>query len=414
MTNRFSRSVLVIALLVACNQPETTMEVNQKSDPSTFGDDVAFLSEHTDLVVLSDEAGEAQVAVSPGMQGRVLTSTASGSDGLSFGWINRAVIESGVRQEHINVFGGEDRFWLGPEGGQYSIYFKGGDPFDLDHWYVPAAMDWDPWSVVEQERARVSFEKSMQLQNYSGTGFNLRVDREVRLIGRAIVHEYLGLAIDPSAKVVAFETINTVTNAGGEAWTRAGGLLSVWILGMFNPSPATTVVVPYVAGSEEERGPIVNAAYFGDVPPDRLAIDDDVIFFRGDGEYRSKIGLSKLRSMPTFGSYDGINQVLTLVQYTAPEGAAEYVNSMWELQENPYSGDVINSYNDGAPSPGVAPLGPFYELESSSPAMALQPGATHTHVHRTIHLQGDEGVLDTVAVAVLGKSIAEIQSAFAQ
>jgi hypothetical protein len=24
---------------------------------------------------------------------------------------------------HINVFGGEDRFWLGPEGGQFSIFF---------------------------------------------------------------------------------------------------------------------------------------------------------------------------------------------------------------------------------------------------------------------------------------------------
>ncbi len=414
MMNRFSHSVLVLALLLACNQPETTMEVDQQTDVPTFGDDVAFLKEHTDLVLLSDETGEVQVAVSPEMQGRVLTSTASGTDGLGFGWINRAVIASSVRQEHINVFGGEDRFWLGPEGGQYSIYFQEGDPFDLDHWYVPAAIDWDPWPVVEQEMGSVSFEKSMQLQNYSGTDFELQVNREVRLVGRALIHEHLGLETDPSVKVVAFETINTVTNTGEAAWTRAGGLLSVWILGMYNPSPATTIVVPYAAGSEEERGPIVNAGYFGNVPLDRLAVDDDAVFFKGDGEYRSKIGLSKYRSMPTFGSYDDINHVLTLVQYTAPEGAADYVNSMWELQENPYSGDVINSYNDGPPAPGVAPLGPFYELETSSPAMALEPGASHTHVHRTFHLQGDEGALDVVAVAVLGKSIAEIRSAFAQ
>ena len=31
----------------------------------------------------------------------------------------------------MNVFGGEDRFWLGPEGGQFALYFKAGDPFDL-------------------------------------------------------------------------------------------------------------------------------------------------------------------------------------------------------------------------------------------------------------------------------------------
>lgn len=408
------QSLLVLVLLVGCNQSEKTMERDLEADTSTFGDDIAFLEKHTDLVVLSDEVGEAQVAISPAMQGRVLTSTAAGSSGLSFGWINRAVIASGERQEHINVFGGEDRFWLGPEGGQFSIYFKEGDPFDLDHWYVPAAIDWEPFSTVEQERDRISFEKSMQLQNYSGTSFDLRVDREVRLINLMQVQTYLGLELDPAVSVVAFETINSVTNTGSEAWARESGLLSIWILSMYNPSPATTVVIPYVAGTEEERGPIVNAAYFGDVPPDRLAVDDDVIFFKGDGEFRSKIGLSKSRSMPTFGSYDGANRALTLVQYTMPEEAADYVNSMWELQDDPYAGDVVNSYNDGPPAPGVAPLGPFYELETSSPAMALEPGEAHTHVHRTIHLQGAEDALNSVTVAVLGKSLAEISTAFEQ
>lgn len=407
-------SLLLLAVLAGCNQSEETMEPEPETGATTFGDDVAFLEEHTDLVVLSDEAGQAQVAVSPAMQGRVLTSTAAGSSGLSFGWINREVIASGERQEHINVFGGEDRFWLGPEGGQYSIYFKEGDPFDLDHWYVPAAFDWDPFATVEQERDRITFEKSMQLQNYSGASFDLQVDREVRLIALTEAQAYLGLELDPAVSVVAFETINTVTNTGSEPWARESGLLSIWILGMYNPSPATTVVIPYAAGAEEERGPIVNAAYFGDVPPDRLAVDDDVIFFKGDGEFRSKIGLSKSRSMPTFGSYDGANRALTLVQYTMPEEAADYVNSMWELQDDPYSGDVINSYNDGPPAPGVAPLGPFYELETSSPAMALEPGEAHTHVHRTIHLQGAEDALDSIAVAVLGKSLAEIGAAFGQ
>ena len=53
----------------------------------------------------------------------------------------------------MNVFGGEDRFWLGPEGGQYSLYFRGGDPFDLDHWQVPEAIDWGGWDVTERAAA---------------------------------------------------------------------------------------------------------------------------------------------------------------------------------------------------------------------------------------------------------------------
>jgi len=76
------------------------------------------------------------------------------------------------------------------------------------------------------------------------------------------------------------------------------------------------------------------------------------------------------------------------------------VNSQWKIQEHPYGGDAANSYNDGPPAPGEKPMGPFYELESSSPAAALAPGQTLEHVHRTIHLKGDEKDLDAVARVV--------------
>jgi hypothetical protein len=83
---------------------------------------------------------------------------------------------------------------------------------------------------------------------------------------------------------------------------------------------------------------------------------------------------------------------------------------MWELQKEPYKGDVVNSYNDGPAQPGAKPLGPFYELETSSPAAALKPGASITHWHRTFHLQGPEADLDLIAKAILGVSIDEIKS----
>ena len=43
---------------------------------ATFAQDVEFLRRHTDLVVLSDKSGAAQVAVAPAWQGRVMTTTA--------------------------------------------------------------------------------------------------------------------------------------------------------------------------------------------------------------------------------------------------------------------------------------------------------------------------------------------------
>jgi hypothetical protein len=111
------------------------------------------------------------------------------------------------------------------------------------------------------------------------------------------------------------------------------------------------------------------------------------------------------------GGYDASSRTLTIVQFSQPAAAADYVNSLWKLQENPYDGDAINSYNDGPPSPGAKPLGPFYELESSSPAAALKPGERMRHVHRTIHLQGPESALDVVAQATLGVSLDDIKTA---
>jgi hypothetical protein len=56
-------------------------------------------------------------------------------------------------------------------------------------------------------------------------------------------------------------------------------------------------------------------------------------------------------------------------------------------------------------------MGPFYELETSSPAAALAPGQSILHVHRTYHFQGPESKLDPIARATLGVSISEIKSA---
>ena len=402
--------LLCVGVLAGCLERETKMTIAK----NTFGDDLEFLKKNTEVVVLSDAEGKGQVAVLPKLQGRVVTSTAEGTEGLSFGWINRSLVASGKTVEHINVYGGEDRFWIGPEGGQFSVFFKQGVPFDLEHWFTPAPVDTEPFELVTQSTNSAQLRKQMRLENYSRSVFNLRVDREVRVLEPYEAGDRLGVMSSDDVKMVAFESVNKITNTGEKAWEKDTGLLSIWILGMFNPSPATTVVVPFEAGPENQLGAVVNDAYFGKVPADRLAVKNGVLFFRGDGQYRSKIGLSPQRAKPVLGSYDAVNQVLTIVQYNKPADAFDYVNSMWELQKEPYKGDVVNSYNDGPPAPGAKPLGPFYELETSSAAAALQPGATLSHVHRTFHVQGPEKELDAIAKTVLGVTIEQIKSAFSQ
>jgi Family of unknown function (DUF6786) len=377
-----------------------------------FGSDIAFLRQHADIVLLSDGAGAAQVAVAPAYQGRVMTSTTGGNEAPSFGWIGRAAVAAGSKQPHMNVFGGEDRFWLGPEGGQYALYFKPGDPFDLDHWQVPEAFDWDKWEIASRLPSEVRFRKRMSLVNYSGTPLTIEVDRTVRLLAPSDAAAQLGTAPGSGVRIVAFESSNVVTNSGDAPWQPESGLPSIWILGQFNPSPDTTIVIPFVPGPESTLGPVVNDAYFGKVPADRLVVREPAIFFRADGQYRSKIGIPPSRAVPLAGSYDSAAHVLTLVQYTRPADATKYVNSIWGIQKEPYQGDVVNSYNDGPPAPGKRPLGPFFELETSSPALALSPGQSYTHIHRTFHLVGPEADLDRIARATLKVGLSDLAGAF--
>jgi hypothetical protein len=410
---------LVLAVVLAgCRKrpSEDTAPMAQKTSPNqadTFGADLAFLQAHTQVVVLTspDSASPAdapaRIAVAPAYQGRVMTSTASGPGGMSFGYIHRAGVSAGTRQPHMTVLGGEDRFWLGPEGGQYALYFPPGSAFDTDHWQVPEPIDWGAWPVVSQAAHEISFQRDMTVTNYAGATFTLRVDRTIRALGADAIAALLGQAPGPGAHVVAYESENRITNTGRAGWKKDTGLLSIWILGMYRPGPRTTVVIPFARGSAAERGPVVNDAYFGPIPKERLRIDDGVLFFRADGKQRGKIGLPRPRARDVAGSYDPERHVLTLVKLTLPD-ASDYVNSMWARQPQPYAGDVVNSYNDGPLAPGTAPLGPFYEIESSSPAAALAPGGSVQHVHRTIHLQGPEPELDAIARAVLGVSLAQI------
>ncbi|MEI6655517.1 MAG: DUF6786 family protein [Verrucomicrobiota bacterium] len=387
--------------------------------PLPYGKDVEFLRQHTAVIELRN--GDAAVALAPAFQGRVMTSTATGDRGYSFGWLNYKLIEQGVLSEdkaagklesHIYVFGGEERLWLGPEGGQFGIFFPAGTPFDFANWKTPPPLDTLPFEVVTSSPTQAEFAKSFKVTNHSGTQFNVELRRTVRLLSTAEIASLLGVPLAANVKAVAYETSNQLTNRGDNAWTPDTGLLSVWMLGMYKPSPRTVVAIPVRPGEDPQLGPLVNDAYFGKVPGDRLQVRENVIFFKGDGEQRGKIGIPPRRSLGVAGSYSGENQALNLVLYAHPQDAVSYVNSAWEKQKDPFSGDVINSYNDGSPAPGKPPLGPFYELETSSPAAALKPAASIMHRQTTIHLTGDTESLDAVAVKQLHTSLKTLKSVF--
>lgn len=408
--------IIVIAsfIIVSCgnidqNKSKTLNTKNMVSDSTKqYGYNRDFLRKHTNIIELKN-SGSA-ITLVPAWQGRVMTSTAEGDTGFSFGWINRDLIASGKILPHINAFGGEERIWLGPEGGQFSIFFKKGGKFVFEDWQTPAFLDTTPFDIVSSTDSSALFSSDIFTENYSGIPFKLRIERNVCVLSETDI--LLQTSIDVKGlKYVAYRSENTLINKGENAWKKETGLLSIWMLGMFNPSPAVVVVIPVKQGDEKLLGPSVNDNYFGKISSDRLKVLGNHIFFRTDGKSRGKIGIPPLRATGTMGSYDSDHKILTILICRLPEGRNDYVNSSWQIQDNPYSGDALNSYNDGPLEDG-SQMGPFYELETSSPALELKSGERFSHIQFTLHLTGDIKELDRVCRKVLGVSIGDIKNAF--
>jgi hypothetical protein len=400
-------SVLLLLIVISCETKKTSTQnevILFDTIPGTFAFDRAFLKKNKDVIELGID--KARLLIVNDYQARVMTSTANGDAGNSYGWLNYSLIQSGKLQPHINPFGGEDRFWLGPEGGQYALYFKKGDPFDFDHWQTPALIDTEPFDVVNIDGTQASFKKSSAITNYKGFTFQIEIERKIKLLDEASIEQEFGILIS-NLNAVAFQSENSITNTGKENWSRQNGLLSIWILGMFNPSNRTIIVLPYEKTSEKN---MVTDNYFGIIPSGRIKKTDSVLLLKGDGKYRGKVGIAPSIARNIAGSYDEEKRVLTLVKFNVDKKGT-YVNSKWEQQKEPYKGDVVNAYNDGPQADG-SQLGPFYELESSSPVKELKTGEKLTHRHITLHLEGDEAALNLIAEKILGVSLKDVSLAF--
>ena len=397
---RYFYCLLVLLVFISCNKAPIKK--------GTFGYDLEFLKQHhPDMILLKDLNGSAQVIVLPAYQGRVMTSTSDGEKGLSYGWINHDLIATGTFSEHFTALGGEERFWLGPEGGQFSLFFKKGSDFTFDNWYVPKAIDSEPFNLIFSTNTEAKFEKTMQINNYSGTLFDLKINRTISLLDQKTIGQLLGIELSSAIRSVGFQSENVLTNIGSKGWEKQSGLLSMWILSMLQSNDQTNVVMPYKKGDSLSLGKIVTDDYFGKLTSDRLKIGDGYLLFKADAKQRSKIGVSPKRALPIAGSYDAKNKVLTIAQFTLPNGATDYVNSTWKLQDNPFKGDAVNAYTDG-PIDGKQ-MGKFYELESSSPALSLAPGKSANHIHRTIHLSGSPVKLNEISKKLFGLELDQMK-----
>jgi hypothetical protein len=396
----------------SCTQSENN--TNAKSEvtaPSfgTFAFDYQFLSKYDSLILLQSDDSDARVIVSPRYQGKVFTSTATGDQGFSFGWVNYKAFGDSINQ-HMNAYGGENRLWLGPEGGVFSLFFKPKTEMVYENWKTPSTVDTESWLVVNKNSTDVLMRKDMHLINYQGTELSLRVDRSVRILSRQAIINDLGIGPDIKVKAVAYETVNTITNTGKFEWTEKSGMPCIWLLDMLKPSPTAVIVIPFKDTPVDSFSHVATTNYFGEIPPDRLKHTNDALFFKADGKSRGKLGVHPGKAKSMAGSYDSTNKVLTIILFDlAPD--ARYLNQEWNTTKPAFSGDAVNAYNDGPLADGKQ-MGPFYEIESVSPAAFLKPGQFLTHHHTVVHFTGEEKALDKISEKFLGLSLESIQQKF--
>ncbi|AHF14088.1 DUF6786 family protein [Niabella soli] len=413
-------AIAAVAVLMSCNnegKPSSgTASDSTKTNTNTamnnhaqgsFGYDVDFLQrQDSGLIILKSADQASQVIISPKYQAKVFTSSADGNNGKSFGWVNYKAF-SGAVDAHMNAYGGEDRLWLGPEGGIFSLYFKPGTKMEFANWKTPAPIDTEGWTVEHSDSSAVTLTRDMNLLNYAGTQLQLKALRTIGLISKEAINTTLGIMLTPDVKSVAFKTSNSITNSGPNAWDEKTGAPCLWNLDMFTPSEGCTIVIPY---NNSASGKVATTDYFGEIPKDRIHYNSGLLFFKADGKSRGKLGIPPNRVKNIAGSYDAIGNVLTIIKYDI-DPAGKYLNQEWRTDRAPFSGDAMNAYNDGPLADGKQ-MGPFYELESVSPAGFLKPGQQLIHNHSVYHFTGDKAALSTIAKKVLGVSVEEITNAF--
>lgn len=394
--------IMLSVLFTACGGDTT-----EKDSSLSFGDDISFLQKWDDqLVVLSAADDNAQLAVSPKYQGKVFTSTAEGQKGKSFGWINYGTFEEDI-DPHMNAYGGEDRLWLGPEGGSFSLFFEPGKQMVFDNWHTPPQFDTEEWELVSSSDKEARLSKKMTLLNYAGTQLKINIDRQVELLENSDIESMLAVSLNDKIKSVGFKTTNTLHNAGDVAWDKTTGAPCMWSLNMFTPTPETVILIPY---HEEGKGKVATTDYFGEIDADRIKMEDGMLYFKADGLSRGKLGIPPHRVKPIAGSYAPDEGVLTITLFDV-DSTATYLNQEWTTEKDPFQGDAMNAYNDGPLEDGTQ-MGPFYEVESVSPAAFIQPAEHMVHRHSVFHFVGDKADLDVIAQQVLGVSLDRAASIF--
>ena len=361
-----------------------------------------------DAYVLEGRCKGRQVLVCPSLAGRVMGTTYNGNNGDFGGFIDVKAFKEGMN-DIWNNWGGEERYWLCPEGGQFGLMFQGKKNC-FDNYTVQDGINNSKYETVDLSKAgdSLTMKASFNLVNGIGTKFNVDSVRRIRVLDACPYLTGAGNGVD----FVGFQSESTITNVGQKAWEKETGALAHWHLGQFLPGPRVIVIIPFKQG--DIANPPIREDYFEQfvvgqkMPPNRYWLKDGFALFKADGKCRTKIGQNRSRGMGLLASYNLDTNEIVMMEYDFYPNL-EYAASYWYEQPEPYNGDCISFSAEGPGTPAESD-GRCYELESMSPAMLLEPGQSFTFRTRTMHMKGPRTTMARICRQQLGPEIATLEA----
>lgn len=137
-----------------------------------FSDAVQLLSDSGKTTYVLNSPGQGRpVLVCPALAGRVIGTTCDVNSGELGGFLDADAFLHGMKDIWDN-WGGEERYWLCPEGGQFGLMFQGRENC-FANYVVQPGINSQEYEVVDVARTcdSLTMQADFELVNAAGTRF---------------------------------------------------------------------------------------------------------------------------------------------------------------------------------------------------------------------------------------------------
>lgn len=376
----------LIFSMVSCSEsPEVRKPVPENSNQALLN----ALGSNTETLILGSADGKGpQIIITPALSARLLGASIDGMLDENLMWVDETIMNNTYFQKKPYFWNaGGLRTWIAPE----DLFFVNADK-NPDSWFVPQSLDPILFTIVSRNTSLVEFEAEIDLPANIGKTYNLTLKRRIALLTE--VPFEIG-PLSPGVEFMGIEKTHSITNRSDNVIGVDLPYVCLWSLLQIKPSGTT--LVPLKEGADPQSA---YREYFNPLG-DRLAISNNIISIKIDGEYRCKIGvrpeaagkgLAYLRD-------NGNNRGVLFVKLFPIDPNGIYVDKPWGKESN--YGDVIELYNDDGK------MGGFTEIECHGPALKLGKGDTQSHTLQLLMFRGLLPDLKKIGSSLLGADISK-------